>query len=252
MTVKHEIFQIDGISVDIRNYIEASSFICDAAAMRRSLSVFTINLDHVVKLRKGGLFRAAYERAGLVLADGFPIVMAGRLQGRRLTRTTGADLIEPLCEEAARRGLAVAFYGSSFESLAGAARRLTARIPELQIAGVYAPPAGLDVLSEEAAEGLTYIRQSGAAICFVALGAPKQEIFADRCVQHDPGIAFICIGAGLDFLAGSQKRAPKLFQSTGLEWLWRLALAPKRLGHRYLACIRVLPSLFWTAAFARQ
>jgi exopolysaccharide biosynthesis WecB/TagA/CpsF family protein len=241
--VHTEPFLVEGVSVQTFSLQEASARICDDVSAGKAFSVFTLNLDHIVKLRRNGAFRAAYERARIVLADGFPIVLSGRLQRRHVQRTTGADLIEPLCAEASRRNLPILLYGSTFETLTGAARYLTAHYPNITIAGVYAPEHGLDVLSDQANAGMDFIRNSGAGVCFVALGAPKQEIFSDRCAQEMQGISFICIGAGLDFLAGHQRRAPKFFQSTGLEWLWRVLNDPRRLARRYLECLYVFPGV---------
>lgn len=241
--MQSEPFLVEGVSVQTFTLEEASTRICDDVSSGKAFSVFTLNLDHVVKLRSDPAFRAAYDRARVVLADGFPIVLSGRLQGRKVERTTGADLIEPLCREASRRELPVMLFGSTFETLSGAARHLKARYPDLVIAGVYAPEHGLDVLSDRANEGIDFIRSSGARVCFVALGAPKQEIFADRCAAEIEGVSFICIGAGLDFLAGHQRRAPKFFQATGLEWLWRMLNNPRRLARRYLDCLYVFPGV---------
>lgn len=238
-----ESFLVEGVNVQTWSIEETSSRICDELRGGTSFSVFTINLDHVVKLRCDKVFRAAYERARIVLADGFPIVLAGRLQGRALSRASGSDLISPLCAEASRRGVPVVLFGSTFDVLAASARRLKAQHPELIISGAYAPPHGFDALSDDANEGIEFIKQSGAAICFLALGAPKQEIFADRCLREIDGVSFLCIGAGLDFLAGRQKRAPKMLQSMGCEWLWRMALNPRRLARRYMDCLMVFPGL---------
>ena len=77
----------------------------------------------------------------------------------------------------------------------------------------------------------------------VALGAPKQELFADRALARHPRLGFVCIGAGLDFISSEQARAPKALHGTGLEWLWRLALQPRRLARRYWMCARLLAEL---------
>ena len=86
----------------------------------------------------------------------------------------------------------------------------------------------------------------------MALGAPKQEIFASRAQKELPQMGFLSIGAGLDFISGHQKRAPRLVRRFALEWLWRLALSPKRLIGRYLGCFAVLPGLTWAALKARR
>lgn len=239
----NEPFLVEGVHVQTWSLREAAKRVCDSVRSGASSAVFTLNLDHVVKLRRDADFRSAYQRAGVVLADGFPIVLAGRLQGRNVIRTTGADLIEPLCEEASARQIPVYLFGSTFASLAGAARYLTARHKDLVVAGTYAPEHGFDPMSDSAMQSLDLVKQSGAGICFLALGAPKQEIFADRCSRASEGISFVCIGAGLDFLAGHQRRAPKLLQAIGCEWLWRVALNPKRLARRYLDCLVVLPGV---------
>ena len=241
--MQSESFRVAGVSVQTFSLQSASSRICDDVSTGNAFSVFTLNLDHVVKLRRDKIFRTAYDRAHIVLPDGFPIVLAGRLQRRDVRRTTGSDIIDPLCAEAARRGIPVMLYGSTFETLTKAARHLKSRHGALNIAGVFAPRHGLDVHLAEARDGMDFIHNSGARICFVALGAPKQEIFADLCAQQFQGIAFICIGAGLDFLAGSQQRAPRIFQAAGLEWLWRMMSDPRRLTKRYLQCLYVFPGV---------
>lgn len=241
--MQSEPFLVEGVHVQTWSLREAARRVCDSVRSGVSVSIFTLNLDHVVKLRRDPAFRSAYQRAGIVLADGFPIVLAGRLQGRDLVRTTGADLIEPLCAEASARQIPVFLLGSTSEALAGAARHLTSRHMDLVVAGTYAPPHGFDPMSDTAMQSLDLVKRSGAGICFLALGAPKQEIFADRCAAASDGIAFICIGAGLDFLAGHQRRAPKVLQAIGCEWLWRVLLNPQRLARRYLDCLIVLPGV---------
>jgi len=244
-------FLVDGLKVTAVTVEEAAEVISAGLQRGAGSAVFTMNLDHVVKIRRNAAFAAAYARAGLILPDGFPIVLAGRLQGITARRATGADLIVPLCRAAARDDLPIALVGSTSEALAGAARRLEAEAPNLRMVARIAPPHGFEPLSPDADALIQEIKASGAKICFLAFGAPKQELLADRAAAQLPDVAFLCIGAGLDFLAGQQRRAPKLLQKTGLEWVWRLALAPRRLGARYLACLGVLPSVL-VGAVARR
>lgn len=248
-----EPFVVEGVNVQTWSLREAAARVCETVlSSGPSFSVFTLNLDHIVKLRRNGAFRTAYDRVRIVLADGFPIVLAGRLQGRKVSRTTGADLIDPLCAAASARGISIFLFGSTFDSLTGAARHLKARHAALDVAGVYAPEHGFDPASAAAMDSLTIVKQSGAGICFLALGAPKQEIFADRCALESDGISFICIGAGLDFLAGHQTRAPKVFQAIGCEWLWRVLNDPQRLAKRYLECLAVFPGVLLDGYSRRQ
>ena len=243
---------IAGVKVSQLDVATFAREICAEAASRKSFSVFTLNLDHIVKLKKDATFRRAYSRARFVSADGFPIVIAGRLKGYGLKRVAGSDLIDPVCEVAAEQEQSVFFFGSTEAVLQTSIARLRARHPNLKYAGHFAPPLGFDPLSPAADLAMQRIRHSGAAICFVALGAPKQELFADQASKVGDGPAMLCIGAGLDFIAGKHKRAPRILQCVGAEWLWRLASDPRRLARRYLSCLAMLPFFLVEEAFGRR
>ena len=239
---------VEGFNVSTLPLEETAALICQNAGSVAAQNVFTLNLDHIVKLRKDARFRAVYRRAGLITADGFPIVIACRLQGKSVTRVAGSDLIAPISAEAARSGKAIYLFGSNLQVLVKSSRVLRERNPGLTVAGMFAPPQGFDPASEVASRCVAAIGSSGADLCFVALGAPKQEVFADHGKSLLPNVSFVCIGAGLDFIAGAQVRAPRWMQSSGLEWLWRAASDPQRLLYRYLLCLRALPGLLARAA----
>lgn len=245
-------FFVEDLPVSTLSLEETAERICSTAGTIAAQTVFTLNLDHVVKMRKDPVFRAAYMRAGLITADGFPIVLAGRLQGKFIGRVAGSDLIAPICAEAARSGKSIFLFGSGSEVLTGASRRLCERNPGLTVAGILAPPQGFAPTSDDARRGIETIANSGADLCFVALGAPKQELFADFAKQVLPNVTFVCIGGGLDFMTGAQIRAPEWMQQFGLEWLWRIASNPRRLLHRYLLCIAALPGFLARAALVPQ
>ncbi|MBE7220596.1 MAG: WecB/TagA/CpsF family glycosyltransferase, partial [Caulobacteraceae bacterium] len=215
----------------------------DLCRRGESFTLFTLNLDHIVKRHRDLAFRAAYARATLVSADGWPVAAAARRQGGRVERVTGADMILPVCEAAAREGVPIYLFGATPESLAAATKALMARFPRLDIRGAEAPPMGFDPTSETAHAMAERIAASGARLCFVALGAPKQELFSDAMAAKFPGIGFLCIGAALDFISGHAKRAPRLAQAVGAEWAWRLATEPRRLGRRYAECLLFLGRL---------
>lgn len=234
---------VDGIPINVASMDQAVSSIVRATQRGETFSVCTLNLDHVVQLQHRSDFRAAYRRARFVTADGFPIAILSRLAGVRVERTTGADLIAPLCAEAGRRQIPVYLLGSNKLTLHRTARRLIRCYPGLKVVGSYAPEKNFDPHSAEADDAIDLLRTSGARLCFLALGAPKQEIFAARCLDEIDGVGFLCIGAGLDFIANTQARAPSFTQKVGLEWAWRMVSNPRRLAPRYARCIRVIPRL---------
>lgn len=208
--------------------------ILDDVRRGQSSTVFTINLDHFSRLRHDAEFAAAYRRARHVSADGVPVVLLARAEGVAIDRVTGADLVAPLAAAAADAQIPVYFFGTSEEILANAITNLRRKIPGLVVAGMESPPMGFDPKGEAARDAARRIAASGARICFVALGAPKQELFADVAVDTVDGVVFLGVGAALDFIAGHRLRAPRIFQMLGLEWAWRAAQEPRRLVPRYV------------------
>lgn len=238
---------VDGWPINVDNMDDGVRQIVGSAKRSDSFAVFTLNLDHLDKLRCSEAFRQAYGLARYVTADGTPVAMLASRGSRRIERTTGADLIVPLMRAAAAADLAVYLYGTSPHVLEKAGAFLAESTGSLlRITGAESPPHGFDPEGGEADVALDRIERSGARLCLVALGAPKQELFAARAVRRNIPVGFVCIGAGLDFLAGTQTRAPRFMQNSGLEWAWRLSTNPRRLALRYARCAWVLAQiLIW-------
>jgi exopolysaccharide biosynthesis WecB/TagA/CpsF family protein len=106
---------------------------------------------------------------------------------------------------------------------------------------------GFDPTSPAAAAILHDVAASGARLCFIALGAPRQEMLAARGRHLAPAVGFAGVGAGLDFIAGAQPRAPAWIQAIAMEWFWRMASDPRRLAARYGRAALALPGL-WRGA----
>jgi exopolysaccharide biosynthesis WecB/TagA/CpsF family protein len=227
---------IDGQVVNAPSQAVTVQVVTERLRMGLGFTLFTLNLDHLVKRRMDRRFRRAYERADIVTADGQPVVTLARREGVKLERTTGADLVLPLCAAAEAEGAPIYLFGASEASLAGACNELQRRFPKLDIRGCESPAMGFDPTGESARAAGERIAASGARLCFVALGAPKQELFAAQLAARHDGVGLVCIGAALDFISGHQHRAPTFFQRTGLEWAYRLATNPARLGRRYALC----------------
>lgn len=234
---------VDGISVNLPTMTDAVNAVVAATCRRKSFAVFTLNLSHIVQMRARSDFYDAYRRAEFVTADGMPIAVLGRMVGMHIERTTGSDMLTPICDAASLHNLPVFLMGANETTLAESERRLLARHRGLRIVGSYVPAAPFDPHSADADDAIARIRASGARLCVLALGAPRQEIFAIRCRDEVEGLGMLCFGAALDFLAETQERAPLAAQKAGLEWAWRAFKEPRRLGPRYLQCLAVLPGL---------
>lgn len=208
---------------------------------REGFAMATVNLDHLVKLGQSQEFRTAYVGQDLVVADGRPVVWLSHLAGRPVELMPGSEMIVPLCRLAAAAGVPVALVGSSDAALQDAVDYLQNRVAGLDLAWWHAPSGAFDPEGEEAAEILETLTHKGVRLCFLALGAPKQERLAHRGRQLAPCVGFVSIGAGLDFFGGHQKRAPAWMRALALEWLWRLLGSPRRMLPRYARCFAILP-----------
>ncbi|MFY8153907.1 MAG: WecB/TagA/CpsF family glycosyltransferase [Hyphomicrobiales bacterium] len=215
-------------------------------------SIATLNLDHIVKLRQSPAFQSVYARQTYVVADGNPVVWLLRLAGRRVDLVPGSALVRPLCALAARLDAPIAMIGSTERALKEAADRLEADYPGLRVVLRLAPAFGFDPDGSEADSCLDAVEASGARLCFLAFGAPKQEMLAARGLDRVPGCGFVSVGAGLDFIAGHQVRAPRWVQKIAMEWVWRLASNPRRLARRYWNCLTILPGLVLDARQTRE
>jgi len=205
--------------------------------------VVTANLQHVSRIRHDAKLRLALADAtAIIVPDGRPLLWMARLRGITLRHVTGADLVVPLCRVAAREQVSVFLFGTTFETLAECGRRLSSSIEGINIAGIYSPPFGFERNADECALAADIIREAAPAIVLLALGVPKQEIWAQQYATQLK-IQAICLGGSLDFLAGAQRRAPPVFRRIGCEWLWRMITEPRRLGMRYLMILCRLPFL---------
>lgn len=217
----------------------------------RGFALATLNLDHLAKLHSDPAFREAYALHDFVTADGNPVVWLSRAAGQPVELITGSDLIRPVLRLAAMKDVPVGFIGSTEATLLAAVGNLVAEIPGLEVRACVAPPMGFDPASPEARILIDELAGQGVRLLLLALGAPKQERLAARGRLHQPNLGFLSVGAGLDFIAGTQRRAPPLIRRMALEWLWRLALNPRRLFLRYLNCALLLPREF-LRAYSRQ
>lgn len=231
------------IEVNVATKPDLKNLLNEKMLQKQGFRLATLNLDHLVKMDHDPQFYAAYCAHDVVVADGNPIVWTASLAGQKIDVLPGSDLIEPLCEWAAGTGTTVAMIGSTEPALNAAADVLSNKIPDLQVVTKIAPPFGFDPNSEEAGAILRSIAESGAGLCFLALGAPKQEQLAARGAEICPGVGFASIGAGLDFLAGTQTRAPAWARRFAVEWVWRLLREPRRMWRRYLLCALIMPRL---------
>jgi N-acetylglucosaminyldiphosphoundecaprenol N-acetyl-beta-D-mannosaminyltransferase len=196
--------------------------------------VVTVNLDFVKLADRNPGFRYAINAADLAVADGMPLVWISRLKNQALPeRVAGVELVGESCALAADNGLGVFLLGAAPGVADAAARTLQARYPGLKIAGVYSPPYGPLSISEND-QIIRTIRAAAPSFLFVALGAPRQDLWICEHLERLQVPVAIGVGCVLDLLAGVVSRAPAWMRQSGLEWGYRLFNEPGRLWRRYL------------------
>jgi N-acetylglucosaminyldiphosphoundecaprenol N-acetyl-beta-D-mannosaminyltransferase len=203
-------------------------------ARRRDSRVVSIcNVHSVVTASRDAEFMKVIVEADMATPDGAPVAwMLRRLGVNGQPRVSGPDLMIECCALAAASGDSVFLYGSTEDTLLKLKKRLLARWPDLLIAGTISPPFR-PLSADEDASHVRAINGSGAGLVWVSLGCPKQELWmaAHRGRIH---AVMVGVGAAFDFHAGTVARAPRWMREHGLEWLYRLASEPGRLGSRYL------------------
>ncbi|MEP2717200.1 WecB/TagA/CpsF family glycosyltransferase [Pseudophaeobacter sp.] len=240
-------FQGQRITVNVPNREALEGEVLRRFASGEGFALATVNLDHLVKLAQSEDFLRAYLGQDLIVADGRPIAWLSQLAKHPVELMPGSDLVLPLCRLAAAAGVPVALVGSTDEALADAQAHLEAQVPGLDLAWCQAPSGVFDPESAEAGEILESLNRRGIRLCFLALGAPKQESLAFRGRSVAPKVGFASIGAGLDFLGGHQTRAPLWVRKIAMEWLWRALGSPARMVPRYARCFAILPGQIWQA-----
>lgn len=159
------------------------------------------------------------------------MALGAKLTGQQLIENlNGTDMFLPLCEMAQAQGLRVWFLGGRPEVNAGLVEQVQARWPQLQIAGAqhgfFAP--------EQETALLARIRRDAPDILFVAMGAPRQELWIQQHAEALQVPLMLGVGGLFDFYSGRIPRAPMWLRRLGLEWCWRLLQEPARLWQRYL------------------
>ncbi len=219
--------------VDASNYSEATALIIDWAGQATPRQVCVANVHMTMEAYDSAEFKTIVNSSDMVTSDGMPLVwMLRRLGVPQAERVYGPTLTLHVCEAAAQAGIPVGFYGGSPSAITDLRHELAARFPKLMITYAFSPP--FRQLSRQEDEQITEeINASGARILFVGLGCPKQERWM---AAHKDRLKLVQLGVGaaFDFHAGKVKQAPAWLQDRGLEWLFRLAVEPRRLWRRYL------------------
>ena len=216
-----------GCPVDVVSIEQAVASLIDMVQAHRDdpkrppALVITLNPEMVMLARRDAEFRRAIEAAALLVPDGIGLVRALRRRGHpAAVRVGGTDMLASYLPHAVRLGHRIAFAGAGPGVGAEAARRLSQRVPGLQIVAVDAGPP--DAATAER------LKPAHPDMVWSAFGAGRQERFVLEHVGAVGAGVGIGVGGALDYFSGRTPRAPAMLRSAGLEWAWRLAIQPWR------------------------
>jgi N-acetylglucosaminyldiphosphoundecaprenol N-acetyl-beta-D-mannosaminyltransferase len=232
-SLDREVYCLLGVPVDAINEAETLSFLANAVRKRRRCFLSTVNLNFLALARRYPEFHRSLLDSDLCTADGVGVTTLARINRVPLQeRVTGADLLEnfrvhPLLPE---RRLKLYLFGGQ-EGVAAAACRKLEEGGASECVGHHFPGFGdIDEMSDRPT--IAAINASGADAVIVSLGARKGQawIMANRHRLEAPVVSHL--GAAINFVTGTVKRAPRSIQRLGLEWLWRIRAEPQ-LWSRY-------------------
>lgn len=231
-------YRIRGIDLlGWRNMQHALDYLYADGRLRQGTLV-AINAEKILTAESSAKMGTLIAAAEYKYADGISVVRSVRKKypGAQVNRVAGADLWEALMQRAGAEGTPVFLVGGKPEIIAQTAEKLR-RQWGVNIVGTQ------DGYFSEADRPALFarIRDSGAAIVTVAMGSPRQELLMRDCREVCPAALYMGVGGTYDVFTGHVKRAPKIWQNMGLEWLYRLLSQPSRITRQ----LRLLRYLGW-------
>lgn len=237
-TTSAPVYALRGLKlIGWRDMQHALDYLWDGGSMK-SGTLVAINAEKMLAVENNAEVRSLIEAAEFKYADGISVVRSIRKKypQAQVSRVAGADLWEALMERAGQDGTPVFLIGGKPDVLAQTEQKLRARW-NVNLVGSqdgYFRPEDRQALFER-------VRDSGAKIVTVAMGSPRQEILMRDCRQVCPDALYMGVGGTYDVFTGHVKRAPKVWQNLGLEWLYRLLSQPSRITRQ----IKLLRYLGW-------
>ncbi|MEO0480985.1 MAG: WecB/TagA/CpsF family glycosyltransferase [Planctomycetota bacterium] len=202
-----------------------------AKGERKPRTVVTLNASLLCMMRRDEELRDACRAGDMIVADGVPVVWTSKLVGRPLPeRVAGVDLMANLLKAGAEHGLSAYYLGAKKEVVDKLAEITQRDHPGLRLVGWrdgYFTEADHEKIVEE-------IASLQPDMLFLGMPSPFKETWCER-YREKLGVPVIMgVGGTFDVLTGTVRRAPRLMQSIGMEWAWRLAMEPRKMWKRYL------------------
>ncbi len=222
-----------GLSIDNTLLASAARDLVQAAIDKRHTRVVFVNAHVVNETQKSAAYHATIASADRLYADGSGMAIAARICEQPLAdNVNGTDLFALLCREAVANSVTIFLLGGKPGVAAAAAQTIADFGMGQAIAGThhgYFAPGSADETRV-----IEMINASGAGVVLVGFGVPLQDEWVQRHAARLNAPVIAGVGGLFDFFSGAVSRSPKFMRSMGMEWVWRLALEPRRMARRYL------------------
>lgn len=226
--------EILGTPLTVQGFGSAIERLATAARDGTRLRMHFCTVHTLIEARSNAQLREAFRSADILSMDGKPLVWVARRRGATSAeRVCGPDVMPALVERGQEAGLRHYFLGGARGIPEALAAKLTARFPDIVVAGTNSPPFGT-LSPDQEASIVASVEAASPDILWIGIGSPRQEIWAAELQKRLRVPVILPVGAAFDFLTGRVRRAPRWMRRLGLEWLFRLAMDPRRLGWRYL------------------
>lgn len=210
----------------------------DLLAELKDGTVFTPNVDHLMKLKRDPEFLDVYSNADYKVCDSQVLLYASKFLGTPIKeKISGSDFFPDFYNyHKKNQDIKIFLLGGPEQQVASQAQlNINQKVGRKIVVNTYSPPFKFEDNEVENLKIIKMINQSTATVLAVGVGAPKQEKWITKHRDQLPNIKiFLAIGATINFEAGFVKRAPVWMSRLGVECVYRLLAEPKRLWKRYL------------------
>ncbi len=227
-------YPVFGLHYSVTNYDEASDVIIEHGRQRKSFTIAALPVHGLIEAYMSSKYSKVANHIDMVVPDGRPIIWSLNDMYRLNLKEPicGADLTLHVLNKASKLNLKVFLYGSYPKTIEKFSAFISVNYPGVVICGAQ-PDRFREATEDEDEKDIRMLNDSGANIVLVGRGCPRQEYWIDA---HKDKVhaSMMAIGGAFDWHAKTVKRAPKWMRRIALEWLFRLAIEPRRLWKRYL------------------
>lgn len=233
-------YQLFGLPVDNLTLEETKYILRSEKIKNKPIVLSTININWIAEASRNKSFKDSIFASDLVVLDGKPLIWFSKLKKLPFTETVpGSTLVDELMSERKGKKVTIFLFGGEEGVAELAMNKVNKASGGIWVVGAINPGFGsIEDMSNE--QFISQINAAEPDLLLVALGAKKgmEWIVSNRdrlskvkVVSH--------LGATINFLAGTVKRAPKQMQSLGIEWLWRIFQEPKLVRRYATDAIRI-------------